>query len=87
MNAEETIRAGSNRLMAGLAYRVDQDGLVPCDRFLESCTNIARTYYEGDAGVGNMVLAHENKNCIEKVVGFENAPKLCATRAARKPLN
>jgi len=86
MNAEEIVRGGSNRLMAGLAYRVDQDGLVPCDRLLESCSNIARTYYEGDAGVGNMVLAHENKSCIKKVVEFKNAPKLCATRAARKLL-
>lgn len=86
MNAEEIVRDGAKRLMTGLAYRVDQDGLIPWSNLLESCTNIAHTYYEGGVARGNMVLAHENNVCIEKVVGFENAPKLCATRAARKLL-
>jgi DNA integrity scanning protein DisA with diadenylate cyclase activity len=54
--------------------------------FLSSCTNVARTYYEGAAGIGTLVLASRNHPSLDHAVGFNKTPKLRTTRAARKLL-
>lgn len=86
MNADEILRDGASRMMMGLVYRVDQGCIEGLHGLLSSCTNIARTYYEGAEGSGTVVLAREDHPSLKKTIRFENPPKLSATRAARKLL-
>lgn len=86
MNADEILRDGASRMMIGLAYRVDQGCIEGWHGLLGSCTNIARTYYEGAEGSGTIVLAREDHPSLKKTILFENPPRLSATRAARKLL-
>lgn len=86
MNADEILRDGASRMMLGLAYRVDQGCIEGWHGLLGSCTNIARTYYEGAEGSGTIVLAKEDHPSLKKTILFENPPRLSATRAARKLL-
>ncbi len=85
LDAEEILRDGANRLMMGLAFRVDQ-GTKGRNRFLSSCTNIAREYYEGAEGSGTIVLARKNHSSLEQVIQFQTPSKLWETRASRKLL-
>jgi hypothetical protein len=86
MNPDEILRDGASRMMMGLAYRVDQGCIEGVHGLLGSCTNIARTYYEGIEGSGTIVLAREDHPSLKKAILFQNPPKLSATRAARKLL-
>jgi hypothetical protein len=86
VNAEEVVSDGANRLMAGLAYRADQNCMDGWSGFFSSCTNVARTYYEGTAGIGTMVLACGDHPSLDQAVRFNNTPRLRTTRAARKLL-
>lgn len=86
LNAEELVRDGANRLMTGLAYRADQNCVEGWSGFLSSCTNVARTFYEGAAGIGTMVLASRDHPSLKHEVRFNRTPKLRTTRAARKLL-
>jgi DNA integrity scanning protein DisA with diadenylate cyclase activity len=86
VNAEEVLSDGANRLMAGLAYRADQNCMDGWSGVFSSCTNVARTYYEGAAGIGTMVLASRDHPNLDQTVRFNNTPRLRTTRAARKLL-
>lgn len=86
LNAEEILRDGASRMMMGLAYRVDQGCIEGWHGLLGSCTNIARTYYEGAEGSGTIILAKEDHPSLKKAILFETPPRLSATRAARKLL-
>gem|GEM_PF-278621 len=86
MNAEEILRDGASRMMMGLAYRVDQGSIEGWHGLFSSCTNIARTYYEGAEGAGTIVLAKKDHPGTKKAIVFQNPPRLSATRAARKLL-
>lgn len=85
LNAEEILRDGANRFMMGLAFRVDQ-GAERRYSFLSSCTNIARTYYEGTEGAGTIVLARKDHPSLEQVIQFQTPSKLWETKASRKLL-
>lgn len=86
MNADEILRDGASRMMMGLAYRVDQGCIEGWHGLLGSCTDIARTYYEGAEGSGIIVLAKEDHPSLKKAILFKAPPRLSATRAARKLL-
>ncbi|CAK8725178.1 diadenylate cyclase [Candidatus Electrothrix aarhusensis] len=86
LNAEEILRDGANRLMMGLAFRVDQGCIEGWHSFLSSCTNIARTYYEGAEGAGTIVLARKDHPSLEKVIQFQTPSQLNQTKASRKLL-
>lgn len=86
MNADEILRDGASRMMMGLAYRVDQGCIEGWHGLLSSCTNIARTYYEGAEGSGTIVLARKDHPVLNRVIQFQDPPELSVTRAARKLL-
>lgn len=86
LNAEEVIREAANKLMMGLAYRVDDRCLEGWSGLFSECNNIAASFYEKAAGKGSFLLAKKKHPAIQTFVEFTYPTKLKVTRGARKLL-
>lgn len=82
--ADELVAAAANTLTHKLTYELRQWG-YPLSLF-EACNEISALMYEGDEGVGTMLVAEPDDSGIEVAVKLKRKVRLSDYRHARKML-